>query len=690
MMTRTITALLALAALAAPASAQSSPPASDAGATREATQTPNAPAAPPDASGAAPEGAHVGAYVATGEVELGYRIRSVDGSLELYRSQVDLQQGPTLAFSRVELRSPDNSGPIFDDLVVEGSGLFGEPESYMRARASKRGVYVLDVSDRTVDTFNYAPDFANPLFDDGVLLAPHGWDRRRRTQTVALTVFPQKRIEGHFFYNRTAQSGLAYGTEIASDSLIYDRNLDNRANEVRGGVTFKWPRWTLTLDQGARFYEDDETAVADPTIVVNDPELLASYRRNRTTDLTAPSSRAVFTARPLENLEVTARTLYTDYGVDGTLDEALDAVGSDPSFVNTTGRLDGHAFLFDSTQSYRLFDRLTLSNWLTYRRTRTAGDSDVLFTFGTTDVFGEEERIATGYRNAWLADGPLAEYDVTRNLTVRAGYTFSRRTSFFAFDENVFDVATGDPTGVESSFDEDDQRLDVLTVGGAYRLRHDARLYVNYENGRAPNTFFGAEDGEVFFERPGDFQRLQVRGAIRPVSWVELVGSARTFDRSYHSQPLVEAIEPPLQRVRTRSASGTVRVTPDSRYSFGVTYDRLFSTADITYLRSIDRGDGTFADRTFFLKYENRENDLTADVTAYPLPRVTLVGFYSLVQAGGSLPVHYHQGQLRGLYEFGRGISGVLEWRLFDYDDHRYTVTDYRANLTTVGVRWSW
>jgi hypothetical protein len=284
----------------------------------------------------------------------------------------------------------------------------------------------------------------------------------------------------------------------------------------------------------------------------------------------------------------------------------------------------------------------------------------------------------------------MASFDVTRDLTLRASYTFARRRSFLDFDKRIFDFPSGVPGNVDTRFEEDDQRLDVFSAGGTYRLKHDARLYVNYENGRAPNTFFGLQDGELFFERPGDFQRIEVRGMLRPASWVELLGSVRTYDRSYHSQPLVEAIEPPLQQTRTRGASVTARLTPNYRYSFGVTYDRLFSTASITYLASLDRGDGTFVDQTSFIRYVNRENDVTADFTASPLPRLTVAGFYSLVQSGGSLPVHYHQAQLRGLVEVGRGVSGVLEWHLHDYDDGRFDLTDYRANLTTVGLRWEW
>src|SRR5688500_92687 len=104
-------------------------------------------------------GVRIGDYVATGEVEIGWRFTGLDGSRELYRSQVDLPDGPTLAFSRVELRSPENTGPIFDALTVEGSGWGSEPNTHARARAERRGLYVADYWNRRVDSYNFAPDF---------------------------------------------------------------------------------------------------------------------------------------------------------------------------------------------------------------------------------------------------------------------------------------------------------------------------------------------------------------------------------------------------------------------------------------------------------------------------------------------------------------------------------------------------
>jgi hypothetical protein len=147
--------------------------------------------------------------------------------------------------------------------------------------------------------------------------------------------------------------------------------------------------------------------------------------------------------------------------------------------------------------------------------------------------------------------------------------------------------------------------------------------------------------------------------------------------------------EPPEEQSRSRAASVTVRVEPRRWAQLGVTFDRVHNTASIDYLTARPAGDG-FVDVFRSIRYLDDESLVTADATLEPFDRFSATVLYSLVAASGSLPVHYHQAQARGVYRFGRGVSGVLEWHLYDYDDHRYTVTDFRANHAIVGVRWEW
>ena len=657
----------------------------------------------------APTHPTIGGYELTGTIELGWRFTALDGSRTGYRAVVDLPRGPSFGFSRVELRSPENSGRLFDTLLFEGSGGGGEPTSTGRIRAGKRGIYLVDYQFSDIDTFNYQPDFANPGFDNGVILAPHGWDRTRHNDSVEVTFFPQRRIEGSFAYRRSHQSGLGLGTDLSSDSLVFNRNLDNTVHDTRGGIALRFPRWFLFVEQGVRRYSDDERDTADP-FTVTDPETLARFTRNRTTQTTAPSTRVVATASPWTSVKLTARMAYVGLDTTGRLIETNDAIGSDVSSIDADGFDDGHAFVFDSTQDIRVLDRLRVTNAFRYRRTRTVGSSTSVVTFGGDTANATTDVANRSYRDARLEDQVGVEFDVAENAVVRTGYRFARRR----YDYDRTDRLLIPPPFAEFStsrtvLHSDEERYDAFLAGGSYRLRRDARLFVEYENGREPNANFGFDDQRVFFDRAGDYQLLRIRGAWSPCEWVELGGSVRTSDRSLRSgviagrdiladdplNPVFTRLfdsEPPVQNIESRAASMTVRLSPWSRLSGGVTFDRVENSADVTYLvakERIDDDGATFFETVpRFFRFRDDETLVTADIAAEPLDRVSLSAFYSLVSAAGDVPLHYHQASARATVRLGRGVAGVLEWRLYDYDDHRANVTDFRANHAIVGVRW--
>ena len=649
-----------------------------------------------------PEAVRVGEYVATGSVEWGWRFTALDGSRDSYRSIVDLPRGPFLAFSRLELRSPENTGRFFDSLLVEGEGGPGEPSAHLRARAGKRGLYLVDYRRSRAETYNFVPDFANPFFENGVLLAPHGWDRARTTDSLEVTVLPERRVEGRFSYFRSRQSGLALGTDVSNEALVFDRALDNESHEVRAGVSLRLPRWLVSFEQGVRLYEDDERNTADPTVVL-DPDTLANFFRNRTTDATAPTTRATLTARPFERVSLTARAVYVDYDVSGSLEERVDAVGSDPAESFIRGRDEGHAFLFDASQDVRLHDRLRVSNYLRYRRYRSSGFTLGTFTISNDLTNAVRENDDRDLRDARLEDEITAHVDLAPGLLVRAGYRFARRTfDFRRVDTILLPDSFGAPPVVRDLPREDEERYDAFLAGGSYRLRHDARVFFEYENGREPTVNYTFDERARFRDRPGDYRLVRVRGAWSPAEWLEVAGSVRSTDRTFPSglvpgrevvvddpaNPVFVRLfdgEPPVQFSRSRAASLTVRVEPRPWARFGVTFDRVWARASVDYL-TLRRGERVFRSE----RYVDDEALVTADATFEPVDRLTLSAFYSLVGASGSVPVHYHQAEARGVWRIGRGVSGVVSWRLYDYDDHRYAATDFRADHATAGIRWEW
>jgi hypothetical protein len=659
------------------------------------------PATPP------PEQTRVGPWTTTGAVELAYRFTSLDGSRTGYRSIVDLPRGLVLGFSRIDLRAPENDAPLFDELTVEAEGGGGEPTSSFRARASKRRLYQVDYRHSRVDTFNFIPDFANPLFADGVLVAPHGWDRRRRLDTLDLTLFSGRSIEVRAGFFRSASSGLGLGTDISDASLVFDRDLGSRSREIKAGVAVRRPRWFLSVETGTRVTTDDEH---DTLGLHTDARPGAFFDRRRETDVDAPATRAILTARPFARLDVTARAVYVDYDVAGRLVEASGTGGSNVTTNDVTGLDTGSAVLFDTSQSLRLPADIRVTNYVRYRRYQTTGASDGTTIFGNDPSSATRERDDRRYRDARVEDELRAEVEPFRGLVARAGYRFARRTFDYTRDDRTLLAPPNDPfSTVRLLTRSDEQRADAWLAGLSYRFRHDARFALEMENGREPNPNWGLDARRVFYEKAGDYQLLRMRGAWSIYDWLEVAASFRSLDRSFLSgvipgrdaivdDPLAPVFvrlfdgEPPLEQTRSRAASVSVRLDLWDGLRAGGSYERAANTAGITYLQAIESPAAPSGfERVYrFTRYVDDEDHVTADLAYDPVGWATVTGSYSLVSATGTLPVRYHQASLRAFVRFGERVGGYLEWRLYDYDDGRYDAVDFRADHALAGLRLTW
>ncbi|HEX2522657.1 MAG TPA: hypothetical protein VHP35_11075, partial [Terriglobia bacterium] len=104
----------------------------------------------------------------TGTVDLGYRWNvGLRGSEDLYRSLVNLGDGPRLLGANLTMSSPLGAGKYIDRLQLNASAWGGDPYNTLRLFAEKSGVYQFSFDYRKVDYYNFIPTFANPLLSQG-------------------------------------------------------------------------------------------------------------------------------------------------------------------------------------------------------------------------------------------------------------------------------------------------------------------------------------------------------------------------------------------------------------------------------------------------------------------------------------------------------------------------------------------
>src|SRR5579885_723728 len=159
----------------APAQSQTAPPA--------AAATPAAPAAPTPAV----------EQNFTGNIEFGYRvIPNIDGSLNTYRSVVDLGEGPKLFGADATILNPNRR--FFDRIDLHLTSLGDEPYQTAKLDIFKRNLYRLTVDWRDIAYFNFLPSYANVFRPAGSLLDANSFDTRIHNTDVRLDITPGSRF----------------------------------------------------------------------------------------------------------------------------------------------------------------------------------------------------------------------------------------------------------------------------------------------------------------------------------------------------------------------------------------------------------------------------------------------------------------------------------------------------------------
>src|SRR5580658_2614332 len=277
--------LIGLAAVSAVALAQTPPPATvppatatpaqAAAAPQDATtqaQTPP-PASVPPAAGAAPAAAPATATPAsaatspvpsseavfTGWIDFGYTWRSdVAGSLDAYRSFVNLGSGPKLIGTEFTLTDPKHR--LFDQIHVRAYDWGDDPYSTLHIDARKAKLYDLRVDYRDIAYFDALPSYADPLLGSGIALNEQSFDMRRRMGSAELTLLPGNWISPYFAFDRDTGSGTGVSTYVSNaDEFPVPAIFHDRTNNYRGGVRLEFRRFHVTLEQGGTKFESDQT-----------------------------------------------------------------------------------------------------------------------------------------------------------------------------------------------------------------------------------------------------------------------------------------------------------------------------------------------------------------------------------------------------------------------------------------------
>lgn len=310
-----------------------------------------------------PRGENTGDYNITQSFETGYRFALVGGDGGEYRSDVNYGNGIRLLSSSFTMNSRDGHGGLFDEIVLNTTGLGNDPYQAVVLRIQKNKVYTYNMTWRLSDYFNPGLTVAG---------GAHLMDTSRRIQDHDLTLFPQSRLQFRLGYSRNTENGPALSTaqefDLNGSGLPIFTDVRRQWNEYRVGADANFAGFKLTITRRWDFFKDDTPATSDGIVAAGtatDQTVVTQFNRSQPIHGSSPGWMGnLFTRR--KRWGVNARIAYVGGRNDFALIEAASGIGELGQAANRQILVGGDAarpdLVGDFALSYYPTDKLTVVN----------------------------------------------------------------------------------------------------------------------------------------------------------------------------------------------------------------------------------------------------------------------------------------------------------------------------------------
>jgi len=610
----------------------------------------------------------------TGSVDLGYRWNSVGGSLDTYRSVVDMGSGVRLLGLDVTIESAARKW--FDRIDVRGSGWGGDPYDTAHVDVARHDWYRFQFDYRNIAYFNFLPSFADPSMGNGIFLDQQSFDSHRRMMDFELELLPGHWIVPYLGYSR--DSGFGTGiTDFVSGINSYpveDRPRDS-SNNYRGGVRIELKKLHVTLEQGGTTFKDDQQVFTSNQNFGNNTTPFLGEGLDLTNLAQAYGvrgdsiySKVLLTANPTPWLDLFGEFLYSrpdtnvnysQYNVGQFVDlttlllytSELDLVNAAAKEPHTTARLGFEI---------RPFRRLrVIESWTTDRlhSASSAALSQQILTPAVTTLLSDfTDRLVMNYNREQLD----ALFDLTGRITLRAGYRYE-------WGDGLTEGAL--LTGATTETGE--VKRQVGLAGVSYRAPQGLSLSVDFEGSGGDRGYFRTS--------LQDYQkaRIQARYQLRPSL---VFGAAFSVLSNQNPNPAVN------YSFLSRDSSFSMTWTPNNSKRVTVTgeYTRATLRSDLNY---IVPQDFTTANSSYRDNVHEGSALVNLVIPGFGAngPHLSMGG--SLMRSTGSRPTDFYQPTMRLTTPPYKHMTWYGEWRYYGFAEPFYLYEGFRSQLLTIGMR---
>ncbi|MGD1093033.1 MAG: hypothetical protein ABSB35_13705 [Bryobacteraceae bacterium] len=674
---KTLLLIVSLVPLAAQPPAQTTP----AQTTPPPAATPATAAAAVDTKAETPSPVPAEEPALSGWVDVGYRWQTgVGGSLDTYRSFVNLGSGPKLIGTEFTLTDPKHR--LFDVIHVRAYNWGDDPNESLHLDARKSKAYEFNADYRDMAYFNYLPSYADPLLSRGIILDEQSFDMRRHFANFSLDLLPGNWIVPYLNFESDSGSGLGVTTFVSNGYEYPEPNtLSDSTNLYRGGVRIELRRFHATLEEGGTTFKNDQSVFQAPGSVnlgnlpgpvfgqtLDLTSLLAAYgiRGNST------FTKALVTANPASWIDLYGQFLYSEpnstvnYHASNTgsllLQSQILFYTSEQYLLSAAAKLPHTTG--NAGAEIRPFRRVRLvESWLTDRM-HNSGSSSSADTLASP--FSSEQiaaLLASSLVNNYNQVETSVFWDATSRLNLHGGYRY------------VWGEASDGILPLEGLArpEQGNLRRNVGLGGFTFRPLQKLTLSGDAEDGSSGDAYFRTS---LY-----DYQKARARARYQVTGSFSL---AADFNLLNNHNPL-----PGVESKYLAHQEGLSLLWAPSggkNWSFQGSYDRSTLRSEIPYLAP-----------EFLQPTESVYRDNAHTATAMFTTRLgTYKGLTPKFSAGGSFfisngsrPTSYYQPLAKLFVPLSKKLAWFAEWSYYGYGEAFYLYEGFRTHLVTTGLRFS-
>lgn len=572
-----------------------------------------------------------------GTIEIGNRWRWFAGNEEMYRSTLNLGEGPKVFNFSTAYQAGEKHASI------RATSWGGEPGSALHFSFGRDGRFDVFGNYRRLDYFNAVPSFANPTAARAGA-TQSALDITRRLADFRIAFHPEHHIEPFVGVEFDSGRGPGRTTFVENaNEYVVRTDLDNSATTVRAGIEARYDRWNGAIEiGGSRFHDNQGASASGPnsgnraTLYLGQRLELDGLKQEYKVRGTDRFARAVLESRPHSKISLNGRFSFSEPKTRADYDHA--AAGR---FVvaQTLQTLTNESLVAHSEASWPHPSGSVGVEFRPTERWRL-----------TESVSTERFHIATLAANL-TTQRVDAIFDVSRFISLYAGHSYQKAAA----------------TSAGSRLAEPETR-------NVQRNEENAGVTFRYNSRFKVSLDLRSLDGDGIFFRTEKLhrKRAQVRGRYQ-INDALAIGASTSLWNNDNGFEGVDFTE------RSREASADISFAPKGgkRVSVFATYTR-----------------GTFRSDLPFLVPQNfqRDHSVYRDHGHNGSVAVLLHGPRLVyVQLGGNLSVataRFFNPYARISVGMMKNATWKAEWSWHAYTHMTFRPENYRAHLLTTGIEY--